>query len=365
MKQNNLLKSLGIHTDINLKNITRIGNDRVKDGWWVRIARDGKKISETFSDEDYNNNPYLSLKEAIRLRDNIDPKQVMSNTGYHHISISKYDDGRHPFVRANFIRGEEKSFNIASYGYCFALKEAMRWLHDKDEKLYKETIKLETSKGLTYLNKNIDFDKYCKILEKTLLDLQNGGGVYSPQNKKKTLLIISDKKSKVISKNKDFTYNDYVKNTLKFLRRNKFNFQIENDDFEYNEKDYYAVVKVGHNTSSKEFCFRVRKLIDHSKENYVIQKTAPFFKTIYTDEPNIKKSTIDKIPNLQTKSEVKEYLLEQRELKIAYKKELIRKKNSNLDNVEYAKRKDKQIGYITKEITDYEKLLNWLKKVKN
>ncbi len=161
-----------------------------------------------------------------------------------------------------------------------------------------------------------------------------------------------------------FTYSDYVKRTLRDIRKNGFDFQIEELDYECCRDDYYAVYDITPQIGSKEFCFRVKKLIEFSsKEHYTILKTTPFFKTIYKENKTVKKELINIIPDFQKSSELIEYLLQQKEKNIAEKKELIRKKNANLDNVDYSKRKDKQIGYFTKIIADYDRLLAWCDKI--
>ncbi|WP_152184676.1 hypothetical protein [Sulfurimonas indica] len=360
MKEKNkkLLESLGIFADIDLKNITRVGSSRTRDGWWLRISRDGETISRVFSDDDFGN-PFLSLQAAVKLREKFKPKKTTSNTGYMSLFISVYSK-KSPMLRVSY-KNEAKAFNIMDYGYIFALKEGMQWLNNKDETLYNKKIKLNIDKGLTYLNKNMDQKKYLRLLEKTFLYKKSDGDYYVPKNRRRTLLILANQHSQVIRKDISFTYSEYVKNTLKYVRKAGFDFQVENDNFKYDKDDYYAVVLAEHNTSSKEFCFRVRKLVDFSKkEFYTIKKSASFFKTIYKDNPTVKKDIINIIPDFQTKEEFDKYLHDEKVKKIAEKKELLRKKNANKSNVEYAKRKDKQIGYISKIIHDYDRLINWL-----
>ena len=359
VKNKELLKSLGIFTDFNLKNITRIGSKKVNDGWWVRISRDGVKTSKTFTDEEHGG-AYFSLKQAVLYRDRFAPQKAKSNTGYNNLSISIYGNNKSPMVRASY-KSEEKSFNISSYGYGSALKEGMQWLNNKDDSMYGVKIKINLDAGLTYLNKKLPMEQYLPILEKTILYQNSDGDYYIPKKRQKTILILTDKNSNVISKDKNFTYNKYVKDTLKHIHKNGFDFQIENnDDYSFDEKDYYAVVKVSHNTSSKEFCFRVGKLVNMSKkEFYAIQKTAPFFKTIYKDNPNVKKNIINIIPDFKSIDELQKYLLKKKEELKSEKRELVRKKDANRNNKDYAARKDKQIGYVTKEICDYDRLYKW------
>jgi len=357
-KQKELLISLGINAEISLKNITRIGSKNVKDGWWVRINRDGKRISQTFSDEDYKNT-FFALRAAAIFRDDFKSKKIINNSGYFHVSISIYTAKKYPMLRVHY-NSEEKAFSISTCGYLSALRDGMRWLNNKDNTLYTKREKLNLDIGLIYLNKNLDFEKYKEILEKTIFDKANGGLYYEPENKKKTILLLCDKNSEVISKNSNFTYNEYVKDTLKFISKSGYNFQIENDNYTCKEDEYYSVFRVEHNTLSKEFCFRLRKLIDFSKkEFYTIEKTALFFKDIYKDNPTVKKDIINKIPNFQTKEELNKYLLSEKEKYTLEKKDLVRKRDNNKDNQEYLKRKNKQIGYLGKVIHDHERLIMW------
>ena len=121
---------------------------------------------------------------------------------------------------------------------------------------------MQLDKGLSNLNKKLDFNDYSKILEKTLIHKASYGEYFKILiPKKKTIFILTDKNSNVISKDPSFTYNDFVKSTLKKIRKNGFDFQIEDIDYEPIKNEYYAVFPVAQHISSKEFCFRVGKLM--------------------------------------------------------------------------------------------------------
>lgn len=365
-KHQELFSSLNIEP-VNLKNITRINSKEVSSGWWVRIKRDGNKISKVFSDSKYNNNPSLSLVEAIKLRDSQEPKEINTNTGYKHIFIviQTKKSKKHPILRASH-KDQEKAFSIETYGYLSALVNCIDFLYSVEDKFYYDfNTKLDLDKGFSWVNKNIEFDRYMKILNKTLIDKNSYGEYYKKKIKKdKTILILADKNSNVISKDNTFTYNEHVKDTLKFVRKKDFSFQIESLDYTHEPKDYYAVFQVLTSTSSKEFCFRVRKLIDFSSDKKtVIQKTAPFMKMIYEDNYKVRKEIIDKIPDFQKQEELTEYLEVEMTKCKKEKSELIRKKNDNLENIDYCQRKDKQIGYLTKVINDYKRLSSWCERI--
>ena len=129
------------------KNIHRFDKYRLV-GWWLKIQRNGKKVSKFFRDAKYFDNAECSLLAAIHERDEFirsNPKipfklqtQSSNITGINGISFASSGSSRGAFVatwRRPDGRNLNKRFGVHKYGFHGALSKAIEARRNWEEEV--------------------------------------------------------------------------------------------------------------------------------------------------------------------------------------------------------------------------------------